>query len=266
MPADTSAGFLLWCELLLLWSFFSYAVASDPMADDARAKKFDWRRWQRLLLVRVIGVVVFAGLLTHSITLCGWFGAGLALHPWIRLHSPRKWTAELELTVAFVNLFFVWGFINLLHLQPHLFLPGITGSHLAATTLTLTILLFTLRGGTYVVRGFLRKTEALPHLSAQNRGADAGSTDFNEINRGRLIGNLERLVLALVVAAGSYAALAFLVAAKGLVRFEGLRDRDFAEYFLIGSLASVLVALCAGLVIRFVLSLLWPELLSLHLQ
>jgi hypothetical protein len=90
--------------------------------------------------------------------------------------------------------------------------------------------------------------------------------DIIEINRGRLIGNLERLVLTIVVAAGSYAALAFLVAAKGLIRSEDLRDRDFAEYFLIGSLASVLVALCAGLVMRFALSSLWPELLSLHIQ
>ena len=47
---------------------------------------------------------------------------------------------------------------------------------------------------------------------------------------------------------------------------EDLRDRDFAEFFLIGSLASVLVALCAGLVMRFALSALWPELLSLHIQ
>lgn len=87
-----------------------------------------------------------------------------------------------------------------------------------------------------------------------------------EINRGRLIGNLERLVLTIVVAAASYAALAFLVAAKGLIRSEDLHDRDFAEYFLIGSLASVLVALCAGLLMRFALSALWPELLSLHIQ
>ena len=35
-----------------------------------------------------------------------------------------------------------------------------------------------------------------------------------ETNRGRLIGNLERLVLTIVVAVGSHAALAFLVAAK----------------------------------------------------
>jgi hypothetical protein len=239
MPADVSPAFLLWSELILLWSLFSYVVASDPMADDVRGKNFRWGLWRRLFLARIAGAVVLA--------------------------SPRKWTAELEVTIVLVNLLMVLAFVRRLHLQSHVSFSGIASAHLAAISLVLAILPFTLRGGTYIVRGFLRKTEALPHKRGTAQ-TDAGSTDFNEINRGRLIGNLERLVLALVVAAGSYAALAFLVAAKGLVRFEGLRDRDFAEYFLIGSLASVLVALCAGLVIRFMLSLLWPELLSLHIQ
>jgi hypothetical protein len=265
MPADVSPAFLLWSELILLWSLFSYVVASDPMADDVRGKNFRWGLWRRLFLARIAGAVVLAGLMAHSIILCCWLGAAVALHPWIRLRSPRKWTAELEVTIVLVNLLMVLAFVRRLHLQSHVSFSGIASAHLAAISLVLAILPFTLRGGTYIVRGFLRKTEALPHKRGTAQ-TDAGSTDFNEINRGRLIGNLERLVLALVVAAGSYAALAFLVAAKGLVRFEGLRDRDFAEYFLIGSLASVLVALCAGLVIRFMLSLLWPELLSLHIQ
>jgi len=111
---------------------------------------------------------------------------------------------------------------------------------------------------------------------AQSSGAAAIATaadgdtgtkrlDLVKINRGRLIGNLERLVLTLVVVAGSYAALGFLVAAKGLIRSEELQEREFAEYFLVGSLCSVLVALCAGLVIRYTLLGLWPELLSLQM-
>jgi hypothetical protein len=91
--------------------------------------------------------------------------------------------------------------------------------------------------------------------------------DVEEYNRGRLIGNLERIVLTIVIAGGSYAALAFLVAAKGVVRSgEFQNDRDFAEYFLIGSLSSVLVALSAGLALRFALIRLWPDLLSLQMQ
>ena len=69
-----------------------------------------------------------------------------------------------------------------------------------------------------------------------------------------------------MVTAGSYTALAFLVAAKGIVRFEEFeKSRDFTEYFLIGSLASTLIALCAGLILRYMLLRLWPELLALQM-
>jgi hypothetical protein len=91
--------------------------------------------------------------------------------------------------------------------------------------------------------------------------------DAEEYKRGRVIGNLERIVLTIVVAAGSYSALAFLVAAKGIVRSEEFqKNRDFAEYFLVGSLSSVLVAVCAGIALRFALLHLWPDLLSLQIQ
>ena len=90
--------------------------------------------------------------------------------------------------------------------------------------------------------------------------------DIEEVKRGRIIGNLERLLLTLVVAAGSYAALAFLIAAKGLIRSKELQERDFAEYFLIGSLSSVLISLCAGIALRFAILALWPALLSLQMQ
>jgi hypothetical protein len=152
------------------------------------------------------------------------------------------------------------------------------------------------RGGTYLVRGILRKGGTLP--SKGRTGSDDNlpatpsvesradiaipvkveiaavaeeslpkTVDVEEYNRGRLIGNLERIVLTIVVAAGSYAALAFLVAAKGVVRSDEFeKSRDFTEYFLIGSLSSVLVALCAGMALRFALIRLWPDLLTLQIQ
>lgn len=72
---------------------------------------------------------------------------------------------------------------------------------------------------------------------------------------GRLIGNLERLLLTVIVVAGSYQSLAFLAAAKGLIRSKDLENRDWAEYFLVGSLTSVLVAVAAGLLIQRLLVL-----------
>ena len=172
----------------------------------------------------------------------------------------------------------------------------IAPAQLAALCISVSTLFAVVRGGTYIVRGILRKSGTLPSEKTFNASSEqlpispqlrlqpeasgsvssiaasveqpAQSTvDVQEYNRGRLIGNLERIVLTIVVAAGSYAALAFLVAAKGVVRSdEFAKNRDFAEYFLIGSLSSVLVALCAGIALRFALIRLWPDLLSVQIQ
>ena len=81
--------------------------------------------------------------------------------------------------------------------------------------------------------------------------------DIGKYNRGRAIGNLERLLMVLVVGLGSYEALGFLVAAKGLIRAREFEDRDFAEYFIVGTLTSVAVALVVGLVLRLTVPYLW---------
>ncbi|GAC1664349.1 MAG: hypothetical protein NVS9B8_04610 [Candidatus Limnocylindrales bacterium] len=49
---------------------------------------------------------------------------------------------------------------------------------------------------------------------------------------------------------GSEAAIGFVVAAKTLARFRLLDDRDFAEYYLLGTLASVSVAIISALIGR----------------
>jgi len=291
---SVSNEFLLWSQLCALWSVSSYAVTSDPLPEDRDGTNFSWRTWKMTLPIRIVGVTLVSYGMTHSIVTCGWLTTITAIQPWIRLRSPLRWTAEIEVLVLISNSFLMLAFVRHFHLQPHTYLPtSLSSEHLSAISIVGAILLFVIRGGTYIVRGCLRKTGTLPHIAAKNANQAETSNpqdktkspgtrsqalppsspemekdhlDVTEINRGRLIGNLERLVLTIVVAAGSYAALAFLVAAKGLIRSEDLQERDFAEYFLVGSLSSVLVALCSGVVIRFTLLALWPELLSLQMQ
>lgn len=292
-----SAEFLLWTELCLLWSTFSYAITADPLPEDRDNPNFSWKIWRNTLAIRIIGIAILAFLATHSMIMCSWLATVIALHPWIRFRSPLKWTAELEILVVVLNLSIMLAFVRHFSLQPYVSIPiPLLEEHLAAVSIVGAALLFVLRGGTYIVRGCLRKAGTLPHISTKNihqskashsvhetkpsgKGSQslpapsthppetaAESLDVSEINRGRLIGNLERLILTIVVAAGSYAALAFLVAAKGLIRSEELKRLDFAEYFLVGSLSSALVALCCGMAIRIALLALWPQLLSLQMQ
>lgn len=74
-----------------------------------------------------------------------------------------------------------------------------------------------------------------------------------EIARGRAIGVLERALVLTLVFLGQFGAVGLVIAAKVLARFKALEDREFAEYFLIGTLASLLLALLGGLALRSLL-------------
>lgn len=52
---------------------------------------------------------------------------------------------------------------------------------------------------------------------------------------------------------GSFSAVGFIVAAKSLTRFKQMDDRDWAEYFLLGTLTSFLLAIVYGVVLKVVL-------------
>ena len=67
---------------------------------------------------------------------------------------------------------------------------------------------------------------------------------------GATIGVLERLLIVTFVLAGADAAIGFVVGAKTLARFRLLDDRDFAEYYLLGTLASVGVAVLTAIIAR----------------
>src|SRR5207249_2085497 len=64
---------------------------------------------------------------------------------------------------------------------------------------------------------------------------------------------LERAITMTLVFIGQFGALGLVIAAKALTRFRALDDRDFAEYVLIGTLASLLFALLIGIAVRFVM-------------
>lgn len=62
------------------------------------------------------------------------------------------------------------------------------------------------------------------------------------------------LYLAARFRLGQFDAIAFVIAAKNIARFERLNDRDFAEIYLVGTLASVTWAMSSALLISYLLS------------
>ncbi len=69
---------------------------------------------------------------------------------------------------------------------------------------------------------------------------------------GRFIGILERVLALSFVYLGQYQAIVILLAAKSIIRFEESKRRQFAEYFLIGTLSSLIVAIATGISINLV--------------
>jgi hypothetical protein len=68
---------------------------------------------------------------------------------------------------------------------------------------------------------------------------------------GRLIGYLERSIVVVLVFNGAYSAIGFVFAAKSIARFNRLRDREVAEYYLVGTLGSVTWAVVVGELTNF---------------
>ena len=65
-------------------------------------------------------------------------------------------------------------------------------------------------------------------------------------NVGALIGSLERLIVVLLISVGQYAAIGFILTAKSIARYNKIsEDKQFAEYYLLGTLTSTLYAVAA---------------------
>lgn len=176
----------------------------------------------------------------------------------LRSHmTDRGRLAELEifgvlaLAVAAAPIIW-WGDLEVKF--PFLRLP-LTPEHLLLASITsLGFVLGVFQAGN-VVQGVLQKGHI--RRARDGGGRPEGGTAKLQLRHGRLIGYLERIILILLVIKGSYEGLGFLIAAKGLIRAEELKTREVAEYFLVGTLASVVCALAVGIALEYAFRLLW---------
>lgn len=72
---------------------------------------------------------------------------------------------------------------------------------------------------------------------------------------GALIGVLERILTLTLVLVAEYTAIVLVLTAKSIARFESLKNREFAEYYLIGTFSSILFALLVGVYWSWVLGM-----------
>ncbi len=73
------------------------------------------------------------------------------------------------------------------------------------------------------------------------------------VRAGAVIGFLERALIISFMIMQEYSLIGFIVAAKSIARFEELKERGFAEYFIVGTLASTLFAVLVGMFLAYYL-------------
>lgn len=229
-----------------------FALSVDPTwGRETLAPPATDRRLPVRTLIAAFAVLVVPALLLNlpigrSIAL-GILGAVIAVALSCLRIDPRwtRFAPEIELAapVAYVliSALLVGDAATLRAELIHLPIPN---KHIAALLLSSTCVVWLLRGGTHFVRAVL--------ANAAVTVPDAPNT-----RHGRLIGNMERLLLAGLVGIGAYQALGFLIAAKGLIRSKELEEHKFAEYFLIGTLASTAPAIAVGWLLMQVFARLW---------
>jgi len=171
-----------------------------------------------------------------------------ALAARLPLHPSRS--LERTFLDQAAHLAVLWGTLLLI-------LPGVGSLPLAgnlggainlpAFGLVVASFAFNWGGGAAVVHGVLARFR----LEEDPPGGHGESVPGS----GRAIGILERLLLLPLVILGEWGGIGLILAAKSLARFKELDFRPFAEYYLIGTLTSVVVATATGLLVRVLLGI-----------
>jgi len=87
---------------------------------------------------------------------------------------------------------------------------------------------------------------------SKNKEKNLEQTEKSEklIKMGKWIGPLERAIMYILIVTGNLSSIGFVIAAKALARFKELENKDFAEYFLVGTLSSVAGTLVVGFLFK----------------
>lgn len=211
----------------------------------------------RRIALAVAGILV----VLLSIAAGAWPAGVLAVAcaaAWIWL-LPTHASARARFWPAIVLALMCGGFVALLGSRHDVGLLGSVWSmaspigalSLDKALLAIGAVLFLLESANLIVRAALREEMAMDAATSESDTPLAAPS--KTLKGGRLIGPLERVLVFALTLAGMYTLLAAVLAAKGIVRFPEIsRDRDAgnrAEYFLVGSMVSWVIALAAAFLV-----------------
>ena len=236
-------------------------LAAELLQTKALLRAKDEGRWRAYL---VHGIGLYLG----SVALIAVFSAAPLQAPRLHLflllltvsHLVFDRLHRLALQRQWIRTAWAWCLDQALHLA----VLGVIGLHLttgicsallgiqsdlesqaARILLVVVVYVAVIFGGGQIIRWPLEQFRA--QLESLGETGDTEGLD----KAGLYIGWLERFFVLTAILYGAPAAAGLIVAAKSVFRFPEIKGRPFAEYFLIGTLMSVALAVLGGLLLRF---------------
>lgn len=129
------------------------------------------------------------------------------------------------------------------------FNPGLSRAGLSAEKILAGILVYlaVCWGGAVLIQKFLK-------IFTVPLQVKADSSDCTKVT-GKYIGILERALILTLVLNNSLTSVVFIFTAKSISRFNELNNRDFAEYYLVGTLFSTALAFGSGMILGYLCKL-----------
>ena len=242
MPTETP---VMYIPMMVASSYWFY-VALQPIPALAS------RRGVLEVGLTIICAILPMGMLSFPAMLAWVVFVGML---WLLLRHTRLLRAPLPLSrffmisIVLLGISFLigkWGFaphrpITRLLTQALQF-AGFSSDALWKGAVYLMGIIWSIWGGTLFVRTVLD-----PFARAES------TVNEEELRRGRMIGNMERLLIYLLALLNVWSLASVTVAVKAIARFKKLEEQEFAEYFLMGTLSSLLFAVITVIVVLWLL-------------
>lgn len=92
---------------------------------------------------------------------------------------------------------------------------------------------------------------AISKLLAKYRPKNDEYENMKDNNAGRFIGTIERIIILIFISIRQYSAIGLVLTAKSIARYDRIsKEKDFAEYYLLGTLISTVAVIVVSFVIE----------------
>ena len=146
----------------------------------------------------------------------------------------------VDQTVHIVSLILVASFMTMNHVSINLLtifdkFINVLGAGKIELISALSMLLFILKPGNITVKNILSKYKPEECMKF---------TKKDDRNTGEFIGILERLIIYILLLMNQFSAIGLVLTAKSVARYNKIaEDKDFAEYYLLGTLLSTVLVI-----------------------